>query len=121
MRALKGVLPVAVSVGLVLAVTAALWRLNSTAAGSHHLVYIYLFPVALIAALCNGRLALLSTAIAMISADYFLQKPLYVFGSDNPLEYGDLFVFALLAVTAIKFIRLSVQPRTPLPTKSRSV
>jgi len=44
-----------------------------------------------------------------------------VFGSDNPLEYGDLFVFALLAVTAIKFIRLSVQPRTSLPTKSRSV
>jgi len=120
MRVLKGALPIVVSVSLILAATAILWGINSTAGGSHHLVYIYLFPVALIAALYNGRLALLSTAIAMICADYFLQKPLYVFGSDNPLEYGDLFVFALLAVTAIKFIRLLVQPRTPLPTKSRS-
>ena len=77
MRALKGV-PVAVSVGLVLAVTAVLWHINSIAAGSYHLVYIYLFPVALIAALYSGRLALLGTAIALICADYFLQKPLYV-------------------------------------------
>ena len=120
MRALKGVFPIVVSVGLVLAVTAILWHINSTAAGSYHLVYIYLFPVALIAALYNGRLALLGTAIALISADYFLQKPLYIFGNDNPLEYGDLFVFALLAVTAIKFIRVLVRSRTSLAAKSRS-
>jgi K+-sensing histidine kinase KdpD len=111
MRALKDALPIAVSVGLILAVTAMLWRLNSTAAGSYHLVYIYLFPVALIAALYNGRLALLCTAIALICADYFLQKPLYILGNDNPLEYGDLFVFALLAVTAIKFVRIVMRPR----------
>ncbi len=110
MRALKGVLLIAVSVGLILAVTAVLWRLNSATVGSYHLVYIYLFPVTLIAALYNGRLALLGTAIALICADYFLQKPLYVLGNDNPLEYGDLFVFALLAVTAIKFIRVSLGP-----------
>jgi K+-sensing histidine kinase KdpD len=121
MRALKGVSPIAVSVGSVLAVTAVLWHINSTAAGSYHLVYIYLFPVALIAALYNGRLALLGTAIALICADYFLQKPLYSFGNDNPLEYGDLFVFALLAVTAIKFIRVLVRPRTSLAAKSRGL
>jgi K+-sensing histidine kinase KdpD len=91
MRDLKGV-PVAVSVGLILAVTAVLWHINSTAAGSYHLVYIYLFPVALIAALYSGRLALLSSALAVICADYFVQKPLYIFGNDNPLEYGDFFV-----------------------------
>ena len=94
-----------------MAVTAVLWHINSTAAGSYHLVYIYLFPVALIAALYNGRLALLCTAIALICADYFLQKPLYILGNDNPLEYGDLFVFALLAVTAIKFVRIVMRPR----------
>jgi K+-sensing histidine kinase KdpD len=111
MRGLKGALPIAVSVGLILAVTAILWRLNSTAAGSYHLVYIYLFPVALIAALYNGRVALLSAVIALICADYFLQKPLYILGNDNPLEYGDLFVFALLAVTAINFVRIVMRPR----------
>ena len=111
MRALNGVFPIVASVGLILAVTAILWRLNLTAAGSYHLIYIYLFPVALIAALYNGRLALLGTAIALICADYFLQKPLYVLGNDNPLEYGDLFVFAVLAVTAIKFVRVLARPR----------
>ena len=112
MRALKGVFPIAVSVGLILATTAVLWRINSAAAGSYHLVYIYLFPVALIAALYSGRLALLGAAIALVCADYFLQKPLYILGNDNPLEYGDLFVFALLAVTAIQLIRALVRPRT---------
>jgi K+-sensing histidine kinase KdpD len=112
MRALKGVFPIAVSVGLILATTAVLWRINSAAAGSYHLVYIYLFPVALIAALYSGRIALLGAAIALVCADYFLQKPLYILGNDNPLEYGDLFVFALLAVTEIRFIRALVRPRT---------
>jgi K+-sensing histidine kinase KdpD len=108
------VFPIAMTVGLILTVTAILWRINSTVTGSYHLVYIYLFPVTLIAAVCNGRLALLGTAIALICADYFLQKPLYILGNDNPLEYGDLFVFALLAVTTIKFVRVlarsSVKP-----------
>jgi K+-sensing histidine kinase KdpD len=120
MRALKGVFPFAVSVGLILAVTAVLWRVNSNAVVSYHLVYIYLFPLTLIAALYNGRLALLGTGIALICADYFLQKPLYVLGNDNPLEYGDLFVFSLLAVTAIKFIRVLVRADPSAAHKSRS-
>ena len=111
MRALKGMFPIAVSVGLILAVTAILWQIKLTTGGSYGLVYIYLFPVILIAALYNGRLALLSTAIALVCADYFLQDPLYSLVNDNPLEYGDLFAFALLAIPAIKFIRELVRPR----------
>src|SRR3974377_2362621 len=49
MRALKGVLPVAGSIGLIMAFTAVLWLLK-LANGGHHLVYIYLFPITLIAA-----------------------------------------------------------------------
>jgi K+-sensing histidine kinase KdpD len=94
------------------------YKLDCRSAGSYHLIYIYLFPVALIAALYNGRLALLSAAIALICADYFLQKPLYIFGNDNPLEYGDLFVFALLAITTIKFIRVLVRPRPGATSRS---
>src|SRR6516225_11159733 len=109
MRASKGVLPFVVSIGLRLAVHSSL-----------HLVYIYLFPVTLIAALYNGRLAVLSTVIALLCADFFLEDRLYSFVDDNPLEYGDLFVFAILAVIAIKFIRVLVPPRTSLGTKSRS-
>lgn len=68
--------------------------------------------MALIAALYNGRVAVLSTAMALVCADYFLQEPLYSLANDNPREYGDLVCFALLAVTAIKFIRELVRPRT---------
>jgi hypothetical protein len=48
-------------------------------------------------------------------ADFFLQAPQYSFVNDNPLEYGDLFAFALLAATAIKFIRELVRPRPKTP------
>jgi K+-sensing histidine kinase KdpD len=112
MRVLKGLTPIAVSLDLMSAVTALLWQVNQTPTGSHALVYIYLFPVALIAALYNGRVAVLSTAMALVCADYFLQEPLYSLANDNPREYGDLVCFALLAVTAIKFIRELVRPRT---------
>jgi K+-sensing histidine kinase KdpD len=111
MRAVKAVVPVVVSVGLILAFTAILWHLKLAIGGSHRLIYIYLFPVSLIAALYGGRLALLSVAIALLCADFFLQDPLYSFVNDNPLEYGDLFVFALLSIPAIKFIRELVRPR----------
>ena len=108
---IKGLVSIAVSIGLISVVTAILWRLILTAESSHALVYIYLFPVALIAVLYNGRLALLSAGIALVCADYFLQEPLYSLANDDPREYGDLFIFALLAVTAIKFIRELVRPR----------
>ena len=112
MRALKGVLPVVVSVALIMAATAILWRLRLAANSSHQLIYIYLFPVTLIAALYNARLAMLSTVIALLCADFFLEDRLYSFVDDNPLEYGDLLVFAILAVTAIQFIRVLMRPRT---------
>ena len=112
MRVVKGLTPIAASLGLMLAVTALLWQINQTASGSHALVYIYLFPVALIAALYNGRVAVLATAVALVCADYFLQEPIYSFANDNPREWGDLVCFAILAVTAIKVIRELVRPRT---------
>jgi hypothetical protein len=67
-----------------------------------------------------ARLALLGTAIALICADYFVQKPLYILGNDNPLEYGDLFCFAVLAITAIGFIRGLWRRHASLGAKSRS-
>ena len=112
MRVVKALTPIVASLGLMLAVTALLWQITQTAAGSHALVYIYVFPVASITALYNGRIALLSTAIALVCADYFLQEPIYSLANDNPREWGDLVCFAVLAVTAIKVIRELVRPRT---------
>jgi len=97
--------PIAVSLTVISAITVILWQVKLGTNGSHHLVYFYLLPITLIAFVFNGRLAILSAAIALICADYFLQDPIYSLANDDPLEYGDLFVFALLAVTAIKFVR----------------
>jgi K+-sensing histidine kinase KdpD len=121
MRALKGVLPIAESMALMMAVTAILWLLKLTTEGHYRLIYIYLFPVTLIAGLYSGRLAVLSLVTALFCADYFLQEPLYSLANNDLLEYGDLFCFALLAITAIKFIRELVRPRTYLSAKSRPV
>jgi K+-sensing histidine kinase KdpD len=111
-RVLKGVYPLAVSFGVMTAVTAVLWRLTLITDGADRLVYLYLFPVGLIAALYNGRLALLCAAVAIVCGDLFLQKPLFSLANENPLEYGDLIFFALLAVTTIKFVRVLTRPRT---------
>jgi K+-sensing histidine kinase KdpD len=111
MRVVKGLTPIAASLGLMAAVTVLLWQVNLTA-DSPGLIYIYLFPVALIATVYNGRVAVLSTAMALVCADFFLQAPIYSLANDNPREYGDLVCFALLAVTAIKFIRALLRPRT---------
>ena len=111
-RVLKGVYPFAVSLGVMAAVTAILWRVNLIIDGADRLVYLYLFPVGLIAALYNGRLAVLCAAVAIVCADLFLQKPLFSLANENPLEYGDLIFFALLAVTTIKFVGVFARPTT---------
>ena len=120
MRVLKGVYPLAVSLGVMAAVTAILWHLNLITGGADRLVYLYLFPVALIAALYNGRLAVLCAAVAIVCADLFLQAPLYDLANDNPLEYGDLVFFALLAVPTIKFVRVVAGPDPVRPHASRA-
>ena len=93
MRAAKGVLPAGEAIGLILAVTAVLWQLNLATGSSHHFIYIYLFPVALIAALYNRHLALFSAALALVCADYFLQAPLCTVSSMTMLANTATFLF----------------------------
>ncbi len=109
-------LPVAVSLALVAAVTVILWYIELIAVGSNQLVYFYLFPVVLVRILYSSGLATLCTAVALFCADYFLQEPLYSLYNDNPLEYGDLFCFAILAMIAIKCTELLMLPRIEVPT-----
>jgi K+-sensing histidine kinase KdpD len=119
MRVLRSLLPIVTSLGLMSAVTVILWHINSISAGTHSLVYIYLFPIALIAGLYGGGLALLCTAIALACADFFLQEPIYSFGNDNPVEWGDLICFTVLAVTSVKVIRELVRPKNTPSSATR--
>jgi len=110
-------LRVAVSLALVAAVTAILWRIKLTVGGSHQFVYFYLFPVIWIRILFSDALAALSAAIASVLANYFLQDPQYSFHNNNPLEYGDLVCFIVLALLAIKCT--FSEPLMPPRTKAR--
>jgi K+-sensing histidine kinase KdpD len=111
MRALKGAVPIATSLALIMAVTAILWQMKLSAAHASALIYLYLVPLVLISGLYNGRTAILCTAVAMVCANYFLQEPMYSFSVDNRLDYGDLFCFALLAAITIKCVRVLMRPR----------
>jgi K+-sensing histidine kinase KdpD len=115
-------LRVAVSLALVAAVTAILWRIKLTVGGSHQFVYFYLFPVIWIRILFSDALAALSAAIASVLANYFLQDPLYTLYNDNPLEYGDLICFIVLALLSIKctFSEPLIPPRTKAPPDDRA-
>ena len=97
-------LPMAVSLTIVAAVTAVLWRVKVTVGGSHQFVYFYLFPVILIRVLFSDALAALCAAIASLLANYFLQDPLYSLYNADPLDYGDLVGFFLLSLLAIKCV-----------------
>jgi K+-sensing histidine kinase KdpD len=114
MRVSRGVHPIAASLALMSAVTVVLWQVKINTAGSHHLAYFYLLPIVLIAVLYNGRTAILCVAIALVGADYFLEDPIYSLVDDDLREFGDLVWFALLAVTAIKFVRGLVRPHTKI-------
>jgi len=114
---------VAVSLALVAAVTAILWRIKVTVGGSHQFVYFYLFPVIWVRILFSDVLAALCAAIASVLANYFLQDPLYSLYNENPLEYGDLVCFVVLALLAIKctFSEPLMPPRTKARRDDRAV
>jgi K+-sensing histidine kinase KdpD len=110
-------LRVAVSLALVGAVTAILWRIKVTVGGSHQFVYFYLFPVIWVRMLYSDALAALCAAVASVLANYYLQDPIYSLYNDNPLEYGDLVCFIVLSLLAIKCV--FSEPLMPPRKKAR--
>jgi K+-sensing histidine kinase KdpD len=115
MGLMRRITPLVLSLTLMAVSTAALWRIK-LAGIDGHFIFFYLLPIALIAAFYRARVAMLCIVIAMACADYFLQDPLYSFYNTNPLEYGDLICFALLAAMTVKCTRELVRPgrKTPI-------
>jgi K+-sensing histidine kinase KdpD len=102
MQIVKTAIPVAVALAVVIGVTAILWVVRIEAVGPQHLVFFYLLPTALVAVLYGSRLAMLCAIAATFCAAYFLYAPLYSFSVANPLELGELFCFAGLALIGAK-------------------
>jgi K+-sensing histidine kinase KdpD len=102
MQLVKAALPIAAALMVVSVVTAVLWAVRIEAVGPQHLVFFYLLPTALLAALYGSLPAMFGAIVATVCAAYFLYAPLYSFSVENPRELGELFFFAGLALIGAK-------------------
>lgn len=99
---LRGVLALALTIGIVSAVTALLWYSKMAGVGPHHPVFVYLLPIALVAVLFGSLPAVLCAVVATACAAFFLYDPIYSFHVAHRLECGDLVCFAVLALITVK-------------------
>jgi K+-sensing histidine kinase KdpD len=119
MRKKRRAIPIAVSLGIVFTVTAALLYFKLAMTGLHHPIFVYLPLVALLAMAYGSVAALIAASAAIACSAYFLYDPPYSFAVANGLEVGDLLWFALLAVVAIKCARALMRPSSKPDVKSR--
>jgi K+-sensing histidine kinase KdpD len=116
MGRLKATAPIAVSVVMTILITPILLYVKLTAASPQHLVFFYLFPVAVVAVGCGSRAALFSAAAALLCSSYFLYDPIYSFYVSNQLDFGELICFALLATLGSKCTTELMRPsKNPAP------
>src|SRR5271163_2247895 len=101
-RILKQAAPVAVALAAVAAATAVLWLVKLSAVGPQHLVFFYLFPIALVAILYGSLPAMLCVIAATLSAAFFLYDPIYSFYVAGPVQLGERICFAGLALIGAK-------------------
>jgi K+-sensing histidine kinase KdpD len=70
--------------------------------GPHHPVFFYLLPITLVAILFGSAPATMFAIATIPCVAFFLYDPVYSFRVTNPLEFGDLICFTVLALTAVK-------------------
>jgi hypothetical protein len=99
---------IAAALGLIAATTVILFQVRAAGAESQWLVYVYLMPLIVIAALYTERAAILCAGVAILCADYFLQDPIFSFYT---AEWADLILFAAVAALAIKSTGNLLPPR----------
>ena len=108
MRLLKRTAPIAVSLAIILVVTAVLFYVKHihhvAHHAHHHLVFYYLFPTALVAMLYGSVLAMFCAVTATLIAAFFLYDPVYSLYVSDPREVGELILFAATALIGAKCI-----------------
>jgi K+-sensing histidine kinase KdpD len=119
MRFVKSAIPFAVTLLVAAAVTAILLYFKLDGVGPHHPVFFYLLPIALVAILFGGRPATLFAVAAILCGAFFLYDPIYSLRVSNPLEYGDLICFAVLALMAVKCTAELLRPAKVPATRPR--
>jgi len=114
MRSLKqAATPSAVSLAIILAVTAVLFYFKD-AQHQHHLVFFYLFPTALVAMIYGSVLSMLCAIAATLIATFFLYDPIFSFYVSDPRDVGELIIFATTGLIGAKCIaELMRSPEKP--------
>jgi K+-sensing histidine kinase KdpD len=119
MRFVKGAIPFAATLAIVAAVTAILLYFKLAGIGPHHPVFFYLLPIALVAILLGSLPATLFALAAIICGAFFLYDPIYSLRVTDPMEYGDLVCFAILALMAVKCTVELLRPAKATAAKAR--
>jgi K+-sensing histidine kinase KdpD len=119
MRIVKGAIPFAVTLAIVAAVTAILLYFKLAGIGPHHPVFFYLLPIALVAILLGSLPAMLFALAAIVCGAFFLYDPIYSLRVADPMEYGDLICFAVLALMAVKCTVELLRPAKAPASKAR--
>ena len=103
MRLLKRTAPIAVSLAIILVITAVLFYFKD-GQRHHHVVFYYLFPTALVSMLYGSVLSMLCAVLATLIAAFFLYDPIYSLYVSDPRDVGELILFAATALIAAKCI-----------------
>jgi K+-sensing histidine kinase KdpD len=119
MRFVKGAAPFAVALVVAAAVTAILLYFKLAGVGPHHPVFFYLLPIALVAILLGSAPATMFAIAAIPCGAFFLYDPVYSFRVTNPLEFGDLICFSVLALIAVKCTVELLRPAKSPATAAR--
>lgn len=102
MRFLKGTAPIAASLAIIFTVTVVLAYLKDAQHPAQHLIFFYLLPTAFVAMVYGSVLSMLCAILASLVAAFFLYDPIYSLYVSNPLEIGELIIFAVTAVIGAK-------------------
>ena len=94
---------------IILTITAVLFYFKE-AQHHHHLVFLYLFPTALVAMIYGSVLSMLSAIFATLLAAFFLYDPIYSFYVADPREVGELILFAVMGLIGAKCIAVLRRP-----------
>jgi K+-sensing histidine kinase KdpD len=110
MQSIKRTAAVAVSLGIIFAVTVVLSYFKNTQHGAQHLVFFYLLPTAIVAMVYGSVLSMFCAIAATLVAAFFLYDPIYSLYVEGPREVGELILFAGTAVIGAKCTAAIARP-----------
>jgi K+-sensing histidine kinase KdpD len=99
----RSIRPVVVSLTAVAVTTVCLLQVN-VYPEPQHLIFGYLVPTAFVAIRYGSVLAMLVSIASNVSAAYFLYPPKFSIYITNPLHFGELMFFFILALAASQII-----------------